>query len=291
MIWALRLAAVQDTILMRPALAGNGLDMLSYQHHFHAGNLADVQKHALLAWMLDYLCQKDKPLTYIETHAGRGLYDLSSEYALKTGEAALGIARAEAWFAPAHPYRLRLNEIRASYGPHAYPGSPLIAALSLRDGDTMHLAELHPTEVQALRHTMNPWGPHIYARDGFDLGLAITPPTPRRGLMLIDPSYEVKADYDAIPDRLRAMARKWNVGIIALWYPLLTSGAYGPMLAALTRDFPDALRSEARFPPVRDGHKMIGTGMFVVNPPYGLQGEADRIAAAFATLANISPAP
>ena len=77
--------------------------MLSYQHHFHAGNLADVQKHALLAWCLEYLTQKDKPLTYIETHAGRGLYDLGSEYALKTGEAALGIERAESWFPPPIP--------------------------------------------------------------------------------------------------------------------------------------------------------------------------------------------
>jgi 23S rRNA (adenine2030-N6)-methyltransferase len=264
--------------------------MLSYQHHFHAGNLADVQKHALLAWCLDYLTQKDKPLTYIETHAGRGLYDLSSEYALKTGEAAQGIARAEDMFDAAHPYRQRLNEIRASYGPNAYPGSPLIAALSLRDGDTVHLAELHPAENQALRHALNPWGPHIYARDGFDLALALTPPTPRRGMMLIDPSYEVKADYDAIPRHIANIARKWNVGIIALWYPLLTSGAHGPMLGQLTQAFPEALRCECHFPPVRDGHKMIGTGMFIVNPPYGLDAEAARIKAAFAGLAKTPPA-
>jgi len=264
--------------------------MLSYQHHFHAGNLADVQKHALLAWCLDYLTQKDKPLSYIETHAGRGLYDLASEFALKTGEAAQGITRAEELLPPAHPYRARLNEIRASYGPNAYPGSPLIAALSLRDQDTLHLAELHHAEVQALRHALNPWGPHIYARDGFDTALALTPPTPRRGLMLIDPSYEVKADYDAIPDRIRAINRKWNVGIILLWYPLLTSGAHGPMLGALTRDFPQALRCECHFPPVREGHKMIGTGMFVINPPYGLAQQADLIKAAFARLAKQPPA-
>lgn len=261
--------------------------MLSYQHHFHAGNLADVQKHALLAWILDYLTQKDKPLTYIETHAGRGLYDLDSDYALKTGEAALGIARAEPLLPPQHPYRQRLNEIRASYGPNAYPGSPLIAALSLRDIDTIHLAELHPAEVQALRHALNPWGPHIYARDGFDAALALTPPTPRRGMMLIDPSYEVKADYDAIPKHIAACARKWNVGLIALWYPLLTSGAHGPMLATLQHSFPQALRSEIRFPPVRAGHKMIGSGMFIINPPYGLAEEAERLCAA---LANMAPA-
>ena len=258
--------------------------MLSYQHLFHAGNLADVQKHALLAVMLDYLTQKDKPLTYIETHAGRGLYDLGSDEALKTGEAAAGIAIAEAWFPPLYPYRNRLNEVRASYGPMAYPGSPLIAALSLRDQDTIHLAELHPQEHQHLRHALNPWSAHIYRQDGFDLALAITPPTPRRGLMLIDPSYEVKADYDAIPKHIANINRKWNVGIIALWYPLLTGGPHGPMLKALEAQFPEALRSEVRFPPAREGHRMEGSGMFIINPPYGLAEEAAKIEAHFKAL-------
>ena len=258
--------------------------MLSYQHIFHAGNLADVQKHALLAWMLDYLTQKDKPLTYIETHAGRGLYDLGSDEAIKTGEAEAGIARAEDWFANDHPYIQRLNEVRASYGPMAYPGSPIIAALSLRDQDTIHLAELHPQERQHLRHATAPWGAHIYAKDGFETALALTPPTPRRGMMLIDPSYEVKADYDTIPRDIAHIARKWNVGIIALWYPLLTGGPHGPMLGVLQSAFPDALRAEVRFPPARDGHRMEGSGMFIINPPYGLDAEADRIAARFAKL-------
>ena len=258
--------------------------MLSYQHLFHAGNLADVQKHALLAVMLDYLIQKDKPLSYIETHAGRGLYDLGADEALKTGEAAAGIAIAEAWFPPLHPYRNRLNEVRASYGPMAYPGSPLIAALSLRDQDTIHLAELHPQEHKHLRHALNPWSAHIYQKDGFDLALALTPPTPRRGLMLIDPSYEVKADYDVIPKHIANINRKWNVGIIALWYPLLTGGPHGPMLKALEAQFPEALRSEVRFPPAREGHRMEGSGMFIVNPPYGLADEAARIEAHFKAL-------
>ena len=133
---------------------------------------------------------------------------------------------------------------------------------------------------------MVPWDAHIYPKDGFELALALTPPTPRRGLMLIDPSYEVKADYDAIPKHIANIHRKWNVGIIALWYPLLTGGAHGPMLKALQAQFPEALRSEVRFPPVRDGHRMEGSGMFIVNPPYGLAEEADRIEAAFKRLQN-----
>lgn len=258
--------------------------MLSYQHHFHAGNLADVQKHALLAWALEYLVLKDKPVSYIETHAGRGLYDLGAEAAVRTGEALAGIGRVEGWFAPDHPYRRRLTELRAMQGPLAYPGSPLIAALTLRDIDTLHLAELHPQEVSHLRRALAPWDAHVQQRDGFEMALALTPPTPRRGLMLIDPSYEVKADYDAIPRVLAQIHRKWNVGVLMLWYPMLTGGSHGPMLRALEAAFPDALRSEVRFPPVREGHRMEGSGLFVVNPPYGLAEEAARIAGHFAGL-------
>ena len=254
--------------------------MLSYQHGFHAGNLADVQKHALLAWMLEYLTQKDKPLSYIETPAGRGLYDRAAPEALKTGEAAAGIARIEARIPADHPYRRRLAEIRAQFGPNAYPGSPLIAAMALREGDPMHLAELHPQEHRALTEHLAPWGAHIQMRDGFDMALAVTPPTPRRGLMLIDPSYEVKADYTAIPRIVTQIARKWNVGIIALWYPVLTDAPHRPMLADLQTAFPEALRSEVAFPPAREGHRMTGSGLFVINPPFGLADEAARLAQA-----------
>ena len=255
--------------------------MLSYQHAYHAGNLADVHKHAMLAWVLDYLTQKDKPLSYIETHAGRGLYDLGDEAAQKTGEAAAGIGLAEGRFAPDHPYRQRLAETRAAHGDAAYPGSPLIAALGLRETDTIHLAELHPAEVAHLRAVAADWGAHVHQRDGFDLALALTPPTPRRGLMLVDPSYEVKSDYDAIPRHLTHVHRKWNVGNLMLWYPILDGAPHAAMLTSLAAAFPDALRHEVRFPPARPGHRMQGSGMFVVNPPYGLPQEAARLTAVF----------
>ena len=265
--------------------------MLSYQHLYHAGNLADVHKHAALAWVLDYLTQKDKPLTYIETHAGRGVYDLGAEESVKTGEAAKGIALAEALFPADHPYRQRLDEARAGYGARAYPGSPLIAALGLRESDTIHLAELHPQECGHLRVAAKDWGANVYQRDGFDLALALTPPTPRRGLMLIDPSYEVKADYEAIPRHLANMHRKWNVGVLILWYPILTGGAHGPMLKALEAAFPDGLRHEVRFPPVREGHRMEGSGLFVVNPPYGLADELQEVTTRFARLSKAPAKP
>ena len=260
--------------------------MLSYQHSYHAGNLADVQKHALLCWVLEYLTRKDKPLSYIETHAGRGLYDLGSAEASKTGEAALGIARVEAAFDADHPYRRSLAGVRALHGPRAYPGSPLLAAMALREGDVMHLAELHPQEHAALSALLSPWGAHIQKRDGFEMALAVTPPTPRRGMMLIDPSYEVKADYQTIPKLIGQVVRKWNVGIIALWYPILTGGAHGPMLHALETAHPGSLRHELRFPPVRDGHRMIGTGLWMLNPPFGIDAECARLDAIFRGLGH-----
>jgi len=251
--------------------------MLSYQHIYHAGNLADVQKHALLAWVLDYLTRKDKPISYIESHAGRGLYALDAAEAVKTGEAAAGIARALDWFAPDHPYRRAIAAVRAAQGPMAYPGSPLIAAELLRPGDKMHLAELHPQEFAALSALMAPRGADVVRRDGLEMALTLAPPTPRRGLLLIDPSFEVKEDYARLPGLIQKIHRKWNVGIVMLWYPLLAGSPHAPMLDALARAFPEALRHEVSFPPAREGHRMTGSGLFVVNPPWGLAEEAARI--------------
>lgn len=256
--------------------------MLSYQHHFHAGNLADVHKHVMLCYILDYLTQKDKPLSYIETHAGRGLYHLDAPEAQKTGEADAGVLQLEQHLAPGHPYRTHLAAVRAQHGPFAYPGSPLLAALSLRDIDTMHLAELHPGEVRDLRHNLMPWGAHIYENDGFSTAHAVCPPTPRRGLMLIDPSYEVKADYETIPKSIGQLHRKWNVGVVCLWYPILESAAHVPMLAALEAGQQGFFRHEVRFPPLREGHRMVGSGLFILNPPFGIEDEAARLTAVFA---------
>jgi 23S rRNA (adenine2030-N6)-methyltransferase len=260
--------------------------MLSYQHIFHAGNMADVHKHALLAWVLDYLARKDKPLSYIESHAGRGLYALDAAEAVKTGEAAAGIALAEGWFAADHPYRRALDAVRAAHGPAAYPGSPLIAAMLLRPGDRLRLAELHPQEHAVLAALMEPLGATVEKRDGLEMALAITPPEPRRGLLLVDPSFEVKSDYDRLPGLLQKIHRKWNVGVLMLWYPLLAGSPHAPMLAALESAFPGALRQEVSFPPAREGHRMTGSGMFVVNPPWGLAEEAARLGKLFETHAK-----
>ena len=255
--------------------------MLSYQHIYHAGNMADVHKHALLAWMLDYLAAKDKPLSYIETHSGRGLYHLDAPEAVKTGEAAAGIARLADAFAADHPYARCLAEVRARYGEAAYPGSPLVAALTLRRTDSLHLFELHPREEAELARVMAPFGAHVRKEDGVAGALSICPPTPRRGLLFIDPSYEVKTDYAAIPRVVAAIRRKWNVGIVVLWYPILATAPHRGMVEAILAADADALRSEVAFGPAREGHRMVGSGMLVLNAPYGTADEAARIEALF----------
>ena len=256
--------------------------MLSYQHAYHAGNAADVHKHAALAWALDYLTRKDKALSYLETHAGRGHYDLSDAAAARTGEAAAGVDRLLPRFAPDHPYVRTIERHRAAHGPRAYPGSPLIAADLLRRFDRIDLAELHPQEHAALARSM-PQSPNtrIHDRDGPEMANALVPPDPRRGLMLIDPSWELRDDYARFAALLPKVHRKWNVGVVMLWYPILADRRHAPMVRSLRADLPEVLIHEVRFPPARAGHGMEGSGLAVVNPPWGMEAELRRLAAIF----------
>lgn len=255
--------------------------MLSYQHLFHAGNLADVHKHAALSWMLDYMTRKDKPLTYVETHGGRGLYDLTADEAVKTGEAAVGIEANAAWF-NGTPYGDVVAACRAENGAAAYPGSPWIASRLLRGDDILHIAELHPQEHAALEQAVP--AAHIHHGDGFDLAYSVCPPTPRRGILMVDPSYEVKDEYTSIPQHFAKIAKSWPVGVLVLWYPILTDARHKGMLRALSNHFTDALRHEVRFPPARDGHRMIGSGLFVVNAPWGLPDMLNDLGKKFSAL-------
>lgn len=256
--------------------------MLSYQHIYHAGNAADLHKHAILAWVLDYLTAKEKPLSYIETHAGRGLYDLSSAEARKTAEADFGILRAEAkgLLGSDHPFMRALSDVRSRYGKDAYAGSPLISRYFLRSNDNIHLAELHPVEYAALMEVAG--NARLYHQNGFEAARALTPPTPRRGLLMVDPSYEVKADYNTIPIFLQSIAKKWNVGILILWYPILNDGRQRHLVSTLRAYFPDALISEIYFLGKDSARNMIGSGMCIINPPWGLAGEVERVEALFA---------
>lgn len=250
--------------------------MLAYQHAYHAGTLADVHKHSILCCVLDYMIQKDKPLTYIETHAGRGLYDLSSKEALKTGEASFGILRllADNLIPQTHPYSQMLASIRDDFGSHAYPGSPLIACKLLRQTDLIYLAEMHPQEHLALCQNLKCYKADIHHEDGFKMANALIPPTPRRGLMLIDPSYELKDDYEKATNFIIRMHKKWPVGVILLWYPLLDPPRHQEMINTLTQaNLPQTLCHEVPFPKAQKNHRLCGSGMFIINTPFGLEEE------------------
>jgi 23S rRNA (adenine2030-N6)-methyltransferase len=241
--------------------------MLSYQHAYHAGNAADLHKHIVLARLLEHLTAKPRGITYLETHAGRALYDLNSPESLKTGEAERGIARLAT--DPASPYDRALAAIRRRHGPSAYAGSPLIARTLLRQQDRLILCELHPAEHAALRRVMLPHPDEapaaIHRRDGWEGILALLPPDPRRGLLLIDPAYEVKSEYEFAGAAVRRIVGKWPQGIVLVWYPILAAGRHEALVAAL-RPL-RFVRDEVAIVGAEGG--MAGSGLLLVNPPHG----------------------
>ena len=255
-----------------------GFSMLSYQHMYHAGGLADVHKHAALSLMLARISEKPKSISYLETHAGRGLYDLGSAEAVKTGEAAQGIVSLieTGGLAPTHPYATAMEAVRAHHGAKFYPGSPLIALTLLRGDDKMHLCELHPKEVSALQETMAR-SAQIYQADGYLQVLRLSPPTPRRGFVLIDPSYEIKDEYEQVAEFILALHRKWSVAVVLLWYPILESGLHAPMLKQLrAAGLPNVWEQEVIFDVARKS-RALGSGLFCVNAPYGIDAELAQI--------------
>ena len=234
--------------------------MLSYQHGYHAGGPADVHKHRALAGVLSLLTQKERPITYMETHAGRGLYDLTGDQATKTGEWRAGIGQAER---DDHPYWTALDRVRAHFGPDSYPGSPLVAQALLREQDRRVLMELHPAEHAALAEAIDA---EVHRRDGYEGVLALSPPKPRRGLVLVDPSCEVKSEYRTVVDFAKALIAKWPEAALLVWYPILPDTRHRPMVDALGGRI-----SEVRFPQHK-GRGMEGSGLVLINAPYGVEG-------------------
>lgn len=259
--------------------------MLSYQHAYHAGGPADLHKHIALAELLARLTAKPRGISYVETHAGRGLYDLSGAEAAKTGEAVQGIGRLAP--DPALPFGHALAATRAAHGPDAYPGSPLVARAMLRPQDRLTLMELHPAEHRALRAVLAGDAVAIHRRDGFEGVLALAPFRPRRGLVLVDPSYEVKDDYDSTARFVRALIAKWPEATVLVWYPLLPAGRHDTLRAGL-RPLGPAI-SEVGFDP-KPARGMTGSGLALVNAPHGAAAVLDAaLAQAAQVLLPVSP--
>lgn len=262
--------------------------MLSYQHMYHAGGLYDIQKHSALCLLLEQMLKKDKALTYVETHAGRGLYDLSSAESLKTGEASAGIIKllASSAIDHAHPYAKVLELVRKKYGDHYYPGSPLIAQTLLRDCDKIFLSELHPQEYAMLvKHVKR--NVTVTKGDGYQAALAVAPALIKRGFVFIDPSYEIKSEYQKIADFIIKLHKKWPVAVILLWYPLLGDHSHQEMTSFLiNQNFNKLWQQEIIFKNSA-AYRSIGSGLICINTPFGIEEELNKIVSYMSILSSL----
>lgn len=260
--------------------------MLSYQHAYHAGNFADVHKHLTLFAVIQYFLRKDSSITYIDTHAGRGLYPLTSEIALKLQEHRQGIAPLwksrgslaqsdallDAWLSA-------LSEAQASEtGPLThYPGSPWWLARQLREPDQLRLYELHPGEHAHLEAQALPGNARRVFGDGLKGLLRLLPVNTPRLCVLIDPSYERKQEYQEVVDTLAKVVRKVRHAQVIVWYPLLPAGRHRELLEGLREAGLRKLwRSELCLQPPGDGeHGMYGSGVLLLNPPWGVERQLE----------------
>lgn len=254
---------------------------MNYRHAYHAGNFADVVKHAVLARLVDYLKQKDKAFRVIDTHAGIGRYDLASVEAGKTREWQGGIgrlvdakldARAAALLAP---YLEAVRALNPGGGLKKYPGSPLIARHLLRKQDRLTAIELHPQDAARLKAVFDgDFQARVIELDGWLALGAHLPPKEKRGLVLIDPPFEEEGEFLRLVDGLQKAHRRWPGGIYALWYPIKDRKAVLAFRKALKESgIPKLLDIGFETRPASAEPSLDGSGMVVVNPPFTLEAE------------------
>ncbi|MFP4720555.1 23S rRNA (adenine(2030)-N(6))-methyltransferase RlmJ [Pasteurella multocida] len=257
--------------------------MLSYRHSFHAGNHADVLKHLVLMLVIENLQQKEKGFYYLDTHAGVGRYRLFSEEAEKTAEFEQGIARL--WQRDDLPEEVaRYIKLikQVNYGGKAlryYAGSPLIAAKMLRSQDRALLTELHPSDYPLLRNNFKEFDNVTTKRyNGFQQLKATLPPKERRGLVLIDPPYELKEDYDLVVNAIEEGYKRFATGIYAIWYPVVLRQQTKRILKGLEKTgIRKILQIELAVRPDSDQRGMTASGMIVINPPWTLTQQMQNI--------------
>lgn len=258
--------------------------MLSYRHAFHAGNHADVLKHLVLVQLTRYLGRKDKAFWVIDTHAGAGSYALDSAQAAKLAEHREGIGRL--WGRKELPpavadYVELVRGVNPSGSLKVYPGSPDFALWTTRAQDRLRLFELHSRDVLRLRDHFASFGTRVIVdhSDGFAGLKALLPPPPRRALVLIDPAYEDKHDYERVIHALKDCLQRFPGGTYLLWYPQLTRLEAHDLPLRLKRlPASNWLQVTLRVrTPAADGFGMHGSGLFVINPPWTLQGTLQEV--------------
>lgn len=248
---------------------------MNYRHAYHAGNFADVMKHAVLALVVESLKRKETPFFVLDTHAGLGAYDLEAPQAGKTGEYMGGIARVlEAPAAPPglDPYLAVVRAWNSSGELRRYPGSPELVRGLMRPQDRMALVELHPEDVEALRarfHGDRRVGVHHL--DGYTAAKGLLPPAERRGLVLMDPPFEVRNEFDRLLAALRRARRLWPTGIQMAWYPIKGREPVDRFHRdVVAQGGPETLAVELMLRPADDPFRLNGSGLLIVNPPWRL---------------------
>ena len=258
---------------------------MNYRHVYHAGNFADVLKHLILARCLTHLKAKETPFRVIDTHAGVGLYDLRGEAASKTGEWHDGIGRVLKAEMSATirellaPYLDAVKAMQAFKGRDAYPGSPEIARQLTRAEDRMIFVEKHPQDAKKLAENFNFDGrAKILELDGYTALKACVPPKERRGLVLIDPPYEERDEFETLVQSFIAAYRKWPTGMYLLWYPVKNFEETKRFLVELSEaGIPKILRAELRVKSMSNTGGLAGSGVIIVNPPWRLVDELNTL--------------
>ncbi|WP_446470324.1 23S rRNA (adenine(2030)-N(6))-methyltransferase RlmJ [Xenorhabdus stockiae] len=256
--------------------------MLSYRHSFHAGNHADVLKHTVQSLIIESLKEKEKPFLYLDTHAGAGRYQLSGEHAERTGEYLEGIARI--WQRDDIPQELSgYMKVVKALNQHGvlryYPGSPLIARHLLREYDELNLSELHPSDFPLLRSEFSrDRRARVLREDGYQQLKSKLPPKTRRGLVLIDPPYELKSDYQNVVKGILEGYKRFATGIYALWYPVVLRQQIKRLVKDLEKTgIRKILQIELGVRPDSDQRGMTASGMIVINPPWKLEQQMKAV--------------
>ena len=250
--------------------------MLAYRHAFHAGNHADVLKHIVLIQVLSYMNQKGKPYWVIDTHAGAGMYSLQSEYANTKAEYELGIGRLWEDANSLEPVKQYLDLVAACNpdgGRVYYPGSPEIIARMIRRDDRLRAFELHPTDYEILEANFRKNRQvKTFHKDGFAGIRAVLPPPTRRGVVFMDPSYEIKTDYQKTIETIKEGLSRFAEGVYVVWYPILTRGDYRRLIESLSKLSAKTLNISMQVQePDAQGFGMLGSGLFLINPPWNLK--------------------
>ena len=259
---------------------------LNYRHVYHAGNFADVLKHIVLLLCLDYLQKKEGALCIVDAHGGAGLYDLASEEATKTREWERGIGCLQGMTGAPGDLQLYLDAVEGDVKEKRYPGSPLLIARGLRPQDSLIANELHEPAFEALRHTLAPFKNARATRmDAYECIRANIPPKERRGLVLIDPPFEEKDEFETLARQMRQWKKRWETGLFMLWYPIKAHLAVAALKdAARTLAVRRTWAVEALIGPRDRPETLNGCGVIVFNAPYNVP---ERVEALLPVLKNV----